>query len=72
MHNTQFPTIAKLARMYLWLFLHHPCPFRESVFKSQVDPGASVMEPTSPMAGGNQCINSPEVLCMNASKEIIQ
>ena len=47
MHNTQFPTIAKLARKYLHGYSCIIRPFRESVFKSQVDPGESAMEPTS-------------------------
>ncbi|KAL5474596.1 hypothetical protein EMCRGX_G026566 [Ephydatia muelleri] len=44
-------------------------PIRESVFKSQVDPGATAMEPTSPTAGG---INYVKAQCKDASKEISQ
>ena len=53
------------------LFQHFLCipAFPESVFKSQVDPGASALEPTTPTAGG---ISSPKAQCMGASKEICQ
>ena len=72
MHNTQFPTIAKLARMYLHGYSSNIRSIRErSVFKSHFDPGATAMEAacTSPTAGG---INYAKAQSMDASKEISQ